>query len=188
MSFSRIRSLFKRYPLLANSTVYGSMCVTAEFSQQYINKRYLDPKIPPEPIDKASLARYAVVGSCINSNILYFWYKWLDANFVGKSSKIVVKKLLLDQFLLTPQLLGVFYISMSIMEGKSDLLAELKQKFVPTFQTSCCFWLPAQAVNFLLVPPMARVVYVASCSFLWVNILCFIKRKEMISQEEPIPA
>ncbi|CAB0000369.1 unnamed protein product [Nesidiocoris tenuis] len=188
MVLTRVRTMFKRYPLLANSAVYGTMCVTAEFSQQVINKRVLDRKTPPEPIDKASLARYAVVGSCINSNILYFWYRWLDANFVGKSSKIIVKKLLLDQFLLTPQLLGVFYISMSIMEGKNDLLAELKEKFVPTFQTSCCFWLPAQALNFLVVPPVARVVYVASCSFLWVNILCFIKRKDMIGSKEPLTA
>ncbi|CAB0006787.1 unnamed protein product [Nesidiocoris tenuis] len=110
MVLTRVRTMFKRYPLLANSAVYGTMCVTAEFSQQVINKRVLDRKTPPEPIDKASLTRYAVVGSCINSNILYFWYRWLDANFVGKSSKIIVKKLLLDQFLLTPQLLGVFYI------------------------------------------------------------------------------
>ena len=38
------------------------------------------------------------------------------------------------------------------------------------------FWMPAQAVNFLLVPQGLRVVYVATCSLLWVNILCLIKR------------
>lgn len=32
-----------------------------------------DKKAPPEPIDKASLARYTVLGTCINPNILYFW-------------------------------------------------------------------------------------------------------------------
>ena len=45
-----------------------------------------------------------------------------------------------------------------------------------TFQSSCLFWMPAQAVNFLLVPPGLRVVYVGTCSLLWVNILCLIKR------------
>ncbi|XP_014243455.1 mpv17-like protein isoform X1 [Cimex lectularius] len=181
MAMSRVKYIFQKYPLLANSAVYGGMCVTAEFSQQMVNKRYFDRKEPPEPIDKAMLVRYAVVGSCINSNILYFWYRWLDRNFVGASMKIVTKKLLLDQFVLTPQLLTIFYVSMSIMEGKDDLLAELREKFVPTFQTSCGFWLPAQAINFLVVPPMARVVYVATCSFIWVNILCWIKRTELKS-------
>ena len=47
---------------------------------------------------------------------------------------------------------------------------------VPTFQSSCLFWLPAQLVNFLIVPQHLRVVYVGTCSLLWVNILCIIKR------------
>ena len=38
------------------------------------------------------------------------------------------------------------------------------------------FWLPAQALNFLLIPQHLRVVYVGTCSLLWVNILCIIKR------------
>ena len=44
------------------------------------------------------------------------------------------------------------------------------------FQKSCMFWMPAQAVNFLLVPQTMRVVYIAACSFAWVNILCIAKR------------
>jgi hypothetical protein len=39
------------------------------------------------------------------------------------------------------------------------------------------FWMPAQAVNFKLVPPHFRVVYIALCSFMWVNILCILKRQ-----------
>ena len=59
----------------------------------------------------------------------------------------------------------------------SDLVtSDCREKFVTTFQSSCLFWMPAQAVNFLLVPAGLRVVYVASCSLLWVNILCLIKR------------
>ena len=53
-----------------------------------------------------------------------------------------------------------------------------REKLVPTFQSSCMFWLPAQAVNFLLIPPNLRVIYVGTCSLLWVNILCVLKREE----------
>ncbi|KAK9502904.1 hypothetical protein O3M35_011590 [Rhynocoris fuscipes] len=178
MALSKIKMIFQKHPLIANSLVYGGMYVTAEFSQQVVNRKFSN-KVPPDPIDTACLLRYAVVGCCINSNLLYYWYRWLDTNFPGKTAKIVTKKLLLDQFVLTPHLLAIFYISMSIMEGKKDIFAELKQKFIPTFETSCSFWLPAQAINFVLIPPMARVVYVGTCSFLWVNILCWLKRKEI---------
>ena len=36
--------------------------------------------------------------------------------------------------------------------------------------------MPAQALNFLVVPPGLRVIYVGTCSLLWVNILCVLKR------------
>lgn len=63
-------------------------------------------------------------------------YKWLDGRYVGTASKIVVKKLLLDQFVMTPPLYVIFYVTMSFMEGKADLLAECRQKFLPTFWVS----------------------------------------------------
>lgn len=74
----------------------------------------------------------------------------------------------------------LFYkIAMSAMEGKEDYFAELKAKFGPTFQTSCMFWLPATTINFMLIPNNFRVVYVGVCSFAWINILCWLKRKEL---------
>jgi len=36
-----VKETFKKYPMIANSTVYGSMCVGAEFSQQILTKRIL---------------------------------------------------------------------------------------------------------------------------------------------------
>ncbi|CAH1396174.1 unnamed protein product [Nezara viridula] len=185
---NKIKYAFKNYPIIANSVTYGSMCVLAEFSQQVVTRKYIDKKDPPEPLDKGALVRYAVVGSGINSNMLYFWYKWLDKKYTGTVPKIILKKLLLDQFVMTPQLLTAFYISMSIMEGKEDIFKELKEKFVPTFQRSCLFWLPAQTINFLFIPPVARVVYVGTCSFIWINILCYVKRwnVEETAQEEAV--
>lgn len=67
---------------------------------------------------------------------------------------------------------------MSIMEKANDPLEECKQKILPTFVRSCLFWLPAQSLNFLFIPPKFRVIYVGTCSFLWVNILCWVKRQD----------
>ena len=46
----------------------------------------------------------------------------------------------------------------------------------PKSQVSCCWWLPAQAVNFKYVPPKYRIVYNGACGFVWASILCAIKR------------
>ena len=40
-----------------------------------------------------------------------------------------------------------------------------REKLVPTFQSSCLFWMPAQALNFLVVPASLRVLYVGTCRY-----------------------
>ena len=41
----------------------------------------------------------------------------------------------------------------------------VREKLVPTFQSSCMFWMPAQALNFLVVPASLRVLYVGTCRY-----------------------
>ncbi len=65
--------------------------------------------------------------------ICFYRYKWLDGKLKGTGMKIVARKCLMDQFLMTPQILIMFYVGMSLLEGREDLFAELKKKFLPTF-------------------------------------------------------
>jgi len=169
-----IRRLFASRPLLSNCIVYGSLYAGAEFSQQTIIRKILTEK--EEPYDLNVVGRYGVLGSTVFPSFLFYWYKWLDGRFVGTALKTVLSKTVIDQAVSAPIILVTFYTGMSLMEGKEDLFAECKEKFVPTFTKSCMFWMPAQAINFLLVPQTMRVVYIAACSFAWVNILCIAKR------------
>lgn len=70
------------------------------------------------------------------------------------------------------------------MERAVDPFAELKEKFLPTFARSCLFWIPAQTLNFLVIPPKYRVIYVGTSSFIWVNILCWVKRQNLQSSQQ----
>lgn len=70
------------------------------------------------------------------------------------------------------------------MEGADDKFLELRQKFLPTFERSCMFWLPAQLFNFVLIAPRFRVMYMGVCGFVWVNILCWIKRQQTHNDNE----
>ncbi|XP_011264577.1 mpv17-like protein [Camponotus floridanus] len=130
------------------------------------------------------LKRCAIYGCFLAGPILYRWYKWLDRFYSGTSVRIVLTKLLADQFIFTPPLLVLFFTSMSLMEAKSDILRECKIKFLHTFQTSCGFWLPVQLVNFMLVPPSLRVTYVSIASFCWINILCYLKNVPVAEYEQ----
>lgn len=70
-----------------------------------------------------------------------------------------------------------FFPGMSIMEEREDVFEELTDKFVPTFLRSCCFWLPAQSLNFTYIAPRFRIVYMGLCGVAWINILCWMKRQ-----------
>ena len=53
-----------------------------------------------------------------------------------------------------------------------------RTKLIPTLVLGLLFWVPAQVINFLYLPPHMRVVYIALCTFVEVNILCLLKRMD----------
>uniref|UniRef100_A0A1L8D9B9 Putative conserved plasma membrane protein n=1 Tax=Nyssomyia neivai TaxID=330878 RepID=A0A1L8D9B9_9DIPT len=174
---STVKKFFQSQPLVANSLIYGSLYVGAEFSQQWVTRKVFTK--PPEPLDTSSLGRYSIMGTCIISPIMFAWYKWLDKKYVGTAVRILAPKLFLDTFVLTPVLLTTFFTGMSTMEGAEDKFAEFRQKFLPTFARSCVFWVPIQTLNFTFIPPTYRIVFMGMCSFVWINILCWVKRQNV---------
>ena len=65
-----------------------------------------------------------------------------------------------------------------MLEGKSrELIYEYwKYKVLPTYLIGTALWIPAQVLNFKIVPPQFRVAYVASFVLLEVNVLCFVRK------------
>ncbi|KAF2359844.1 Mpv17/PMP22 [Trinorchestia longiramus] len=171
----------KRSPVLTNTIVYGTLYVSAEFGQQMFS-RYTSEELKPgeqhPPIDTGALARFGVMGTCVLPHTLYQAYKRLDAWYPGNSGPMALRKLAIDAFIITPFNLTLFYIGMSAMERKEDLLAEWKAKLIPTFITASCFWVPANFLNFKVLPPHMRVVFVGGCQIIWVSILCWFKKQE----------
>ncbi len=93
---------------------------------------------------------------------------------------MVAKKVFLDATLLAGAYYTAFFVGMAYMEGKREnLLQEWREKFVPTYIIGCVFWLPAQAFNFRFLPSQYRVVYVAFCTYVEVNILAVMRRVDV---------
>ncbi|CAK1586021.1 unnamed protein product [Parnassius mnemosyne] len=172
------RRSLQRRPVLTNTLVYATFYTAAELSQQTFNK--INSPEKPE-LDLAAAGRIVAVGSCLYAPTLYFWYKFLDRKFVGTSVRVVATKVASDQVIMTPILLGAFYTLMGIAERKEDIFEELREKYWMTFIANQVFWIPGQTINFFFVPSNLRVVYVASASFIWINVLCFIKRQKKIT-------
>ncbi|XP_050032826.1 mpv17-like protein isoform X1 [Dermacentor andersoni] len=179
----RFAALFRERPLLANMVSYPTLYVAAEFSQQTILMR-VDESRRQRGYDWKIMLRYMVFATTVSAPFLLYWYRYLDRVIPARGTKEAIQKALTDQAVSSTIILAVFYPAMSAMEGKEDIFAELKAKFVPTYKLSCCFWIPAQCFNFFLVPPHLRVVTVGICSFAWVNILCIMKRMTIKTHKE----
>ena len=169
-----LSKFFGKHPFLTNCATFGGLYVSAEMSQQYL-QYLLSSETQDFALQWPSVLRYAVLGFVAFPPIVYNWYKWLDATLPGSSKKTVVKKMMLDQFVLGPPQLALFFLLMSAMEGARNVTEECEEKFLSTFVIDSLYWLPVQAVNFRLVPAKFRVVYLGTAFFVWLNILCAIK-------------
>jgi len=178
---SKFKAVWRSQPLLSNCITYGLLYGGAEFSQQTLIRKVFPET--PETYDFKLVGQYFTLGSTVFPAFLYYWYKFLDPRMLGKTPMGIAAKVVVDQLVTAPPILATFYVGMSVMEGKKDVFAECKEKFLPTLKTSCQFWMPAQAINFMFVPSPMRVVYIGSCSLLWVNILCVLKRNNSNNPE-----
>ncbi len=180
----RTKDVFQRRPLISNCLALGGMYAGAELSQQAVNHIFKQKtsavrRKRPLQIDYSSMQRLAVVGSCVYGPLFRAWYFWLDRAFPGTATSIIVQKVCLDQFVLGPPSLALFFVTTSWLEGKThDVTAECRRKFWPTYFLDCLFWVPVQAVNFWLVPPTFRVLFLGVAGFVWLNVLCIIKNIE----------
>eukprot|EP00731_Ephydatia_muelleri_P018038 Em0011g78a len=113
----------------------------------------------------------------------YFWYRMLDRRFPGRTGKIIFKKVLLDQTVLSPIMIVAFYVGMCRMEGKNheQSMRELKDKFWFTYKLDCMIWPLAQWFNFYFLPPSLRVIYTETIN---VGHSMFFSRFKHIDQKE----
>ena len=192
--------------------MYGSLYTLAEVSQQKVSSTLAFTKSNPSSLpqcssltpaaatltatpptsslashslDVSSVKRYAIMGTFVFPPLLTRWYSWLDGRFPCTSGAVVSKKLLLDQFIFTPWVVIIFYVGMAWLEGKQghERWLELQQKGLTTFLLDCIFWLPVQFMNFMFVPSWLRVGFIGVMTFLWLNVLAYVKAIKVKTQE-----
>lgn len=190
-----IKTFMKNNPTLSNALIYGGLYTAAEVSQQSIRNHRAAAvsglgASPQVVLDRESVARFAVMGTGIMGPLFSKWYGWIDRAFPGRSKAVVLRKTILDQFAFTPVCVAVFFVGMAAMEGHQGkkLFEELREKGPKTFAMDCCFWIPTTAINFLFMPAWLRVTFVSVASFVWLNVLSWIKSQPLSVSSQASPA
>jgi len=129
-------------------------------------------------VDVSGVKNVSLFGAGVAAPFFHFWYRFLDARFVGAAPKILLRKVALDQLVASSSVSALFLLFIPAFQGEPDLIGPeslLRQKFVSVYLTGCAFWPLMQSVNFRFVSPRYRVAYLGFAAFLWTNILCFYK-------------
>lgn len=96
-----LKEAAKRFPWLANVTLYGCLFAGGDLAHQLIAQK--------ERIDWKHTRNVAIVAISFHGNFNYFWLRALERRFPGKSAGMVFRKLLLDQSFASPLATSVFY-------------------------------------------------------------------------------
>ena len=109
----------------------------------------------------------------------HYLYLYLDRTIPGRNITSAAKKVLFDQTVISAFLNSTFLYGISIMESQTPAQAwrGLKDKFL---QLYICDWLlcsPFQMINFILVPPKFRVLFVNVIDLVWNTILSYFQHQ-----------
>ncbi|KAL6305752.1 hypothetical protein BKA93DRAFT_824853 [Sparassis latifolia] len=126
--------------------------------------------------DFARTARLAFYGGAIFGPLLTKWLQLLNRISFASPIKGVVW---MDQTMFTPAVIGIFFGSMTFLEGKGVAQAQerISDAYVPTLVRNWGVFVPAQALNFALVPPHLRFVAVGAVSLFWNSYLSAVNAR-----------
>ena len=92
---------FKKHLLAANTLLSCAIDGVGDYLEQ--------KREGAEHLDKPRMARFTSLG-LVFGPWEYYWYQLLDSWFPGRMAKMVVRKVLLDEFLMSPLEYVVFYV------------------------------------------------------------------------------
>ncbi|XP_069987443.1 mpv17-like protein 2 isoform X2 [Penaeus vannamei] len=118
--------------------------------------------------------------------LCHHWYNLLDRKLPGRTLKVVIKKLLVDQLIFSPVCITIFFISFGLFKGGDwdDFFRDIEHRGIRLYTAEWFVWPPAQLVNFYWLPTKYRVLYDNTISLvfdIYTSYICYdmeIKKEE----------
>ncbi|PCH32961.1 hypothetical protein WOLCODRAFT_134826 [Wolfiporia cocos MD-104 SS10] len=119
--------------------------------------------------DLIRTVRTTFYGGALFGPILAKWLGFLNRLQFSTPRKAIMYKVYLDQGLFTPAVVGFFFTSMTLMEGKgiADVQDRISSSYAPTLLRNWCVFIPTQVINFAIVPPHLRFFTIGIVSLFW---------------------
>ncbi|GAA6049665.1 hypothetical protein JCM3770_005060 [Rhodotorula araucariae] len=163
-------SILRAYNLSLLRRPYATGMVSAGFlfgagdvlAQQGIEKRGKDH-------DYLRTLRLASYGGLIFAPLITRVYGYIDRIRFQSKIATTLARVGVDQFVLTPCVLTLFFTCQSLLElkGFGEAKRRIESSWWPTIQTNWSVWIPVQGLNFSVVPPHLRLLTVNVVSLFW---------------------
>lgn len=131
--------------------------------------------------DFVRTARMAAVGTVVIGPIFHVWYAQLDKRFARKSPGNAIRKMTVDQSILAPVFLVLFYGAVGIVERRTitEISDKICEEFYPNMVVNYQIWPAVQFCNFYFFPAHLRVLVVNVVSLFWNTYLAWTSHKEL---------
>ena len=203
-----VSKAFKERPVVANSMLCIGLYTAGDISAQYVEQKYQTAEEREEYTKKnTKLVHYAQdnyawdyertgrissYGAFITGPLLAVWYPFLErltkSNNIARFGTLAVPlaKVFMDEFVLEPPFLLVFFGYMNIAEGGTidSYKNKLSNEYIPTYITSLMGWPLVLLINFRYVPVFAQSAVVNACCVVWNGFLSYRNAKSSAVQHE----
>ncbi|XP_054286120.1 mpv17-like protein 2 [Macrosteles quadrilineatus] len=149
-------TMFNKYLLLTNVGISITLSGVGDILQQH----YEIVTDKREKWDGLRTHHMSISGLTVGI-ICHNWYKVLDKALPGRTLKIVLKKVVIDQIICSPICITAFFLTLGYLENSSwtEVKREIISKGHRLYVAEWIIWPPAQIINFYILPTRFRVLY-----------------------------
>jgi len=147
-----------------------------------------------EGVDPQRLLVGSLYNGCVYSPLMFVWWGRLDRVWPGRTLGAVARKVIANQFVVTP-INSLAFISWTSTLGaavgalrtggevdwaevRTRTQKQLRTELPELLAYSCCFWPVAHSLNFAFVPLPLRIVFMSACSVGWGGYLSFCANRD----------
>lgn len=170
-------AIFSKYLIVTNTATCGVLMAVGDMLQQEIEYRR---NMIEKRYDWGRMGRMFLIGFSLGP-AHHFFYKYMDHYLPRKNLLAVIKKILLDQLVMSPFCIAWFFYGMGILEKKTlaECTEELNSKFVEVYTIDWSVWPPAQFLNFYFLKVQYQVIYINFITMFYNVFLSYVKHREV---------
>ncbi|KAG2078724.1 hypothetical protein BDR04DRAFT_1087291 [Suillus decipiens] len=145
-----------RRPVFTHSTTSAVLFGAGDvIAQQIIERRGKNH-------DFMRTARLTFYGGALFGPAFTKWFQLLNRIKFSSPTKAVIGRVAMDQAIMVPVMVGLFFSTVSILEGKgiSGVQDRLSTAYAPAVLLNWGIFIPTQLINFAIVPHHLRFVVV----------------------------